>query len=118
MCASAYGATSATQIYAEAIRKRFGRIRRREHVEVMAQIPRCREIRRAAVFVPAIPGDRMQSREDISYLGAARFIEGKPEDRKIILDMIALTQAGADDNPSDSGFLQDGPARHIGYGNT
>ena len=80
---------------------------------MMAQIPRCSEEWRLAVFITAVSRDGLQFCQCATYFGQTPIVKRESEKPQIVLNMLAFSKSGADYDSSDHGLFKDIAASHI-----
>ena len=93
---------------------RLGLVDARDRVEMVAEIAGCGEIRRPAVFVAAIAGDRRRRGEGLVEPRAVLGVEREAESREVVGAVLALAEPRADDGRGDRLVLEHPARRDIG----
>ena len=82
---------------------------------MMAQVSRCSEEWRLAIFITAVSRDRLQFCQSATNFGQTPIIKRELEQPQVVLYMFALSKPRADDNSPDHGLFKNIAASHISH---
>src|SRR5690606_1327584 len=85
----------------------------RHLAQVVAEVARRREVRRPAVLVAAVAGYGAEPLGRGRELGDVVVAEAQLEQAQRVVDVLALAQAGADDDAADAGGVEDRARRDV-----